>query len=532
MPTEGDDLPPYFDTFAVRRCRLLRPPRPPAPTPGPRSRGSAPCRPAAGAARVSAGRAGACAMPCGPHLTHLSTCHLVKTARPARGPAYILPSPGPAGLQRVHGAVPRAPLLHRALRRRCAARARAAGSGAPAGRRSGGLRARLWCAWARSGGREAAELCCGLAPALPALPLAAPPSWLFRACRRCCRAHSFRGNAVTALNRPPTFPPPTPAGTKVEEARSLLESAVHFMESTFKAVWDGSIQEQPAKLQGGRGRVGLGGAEGCCWRAPLRAVLGGPPRHGVQARRGCGNGAEARGGSGLQPAFAAAAAADRRCSMRAVDDSPPFFLPDDAPPSPPSCSRGGRHGAHAAAHAGPAGGRRDAADAPGPRAGGLCKDLRRAARPRGAGGRPVRAVGKGWVGCVCGGGGGGREASLSRWEVCVACRSAMARLLAAAGPLSTLHVPVCCPPGSRAASLPRVFDMLVNNLPLEAGGQQPPPGKPPPGWRESMHARQFLSSEAAGGVVGGCGGGGGWGWGVGWRGGGLHQLKHLSREAA
>lgn len=40
------------------------------------------------------------------------------------------------------------------------------------------------------------------------------------------------------------------AGTPPEEARGLLESAVHFTESTFKAVWDGSIQEQPAKLQG------------------------------------------------------------------------------------------------------------------------------------------------------------------------------------------------------------------------------------------------------------------------------------------
>lgn len=56
------------------------------------------------------------------------------------------------------------------------------------------------------------------------------------------------------------------AGTKVEDARSLLESAVHFSESTFKAVWDGSIQEQPAKLQGERwggavqvGRRRLGG---------------------------------------------------------------------------------------------------------------------------------------------------------------------------------------------------------------------------------------------------------------------------------
>ena len=44
--------------------------------------------------------------------------------------------------------------------------------------------------------------------------------------------------------------PAWPAGTKPEDARSLLESAVHFMESAFKAVWDGSIREQPAKLQG------------------------------------------------------------------------------------------------------------------------------------------------------------------------------------------------------------------------------------------------------------------------------------------
>lgn len=49
-----------------------------------------------------------------------------------------------------------------------------------------------------------------------------------------------------------TFNLRQPAGTKVEDARSLLESAVHFSESTFKAVWDGSIQEQPAKLQGGQ----------------------------------------------------------------------------------------------------------------------------------------------------------------------------------------------------------------------------------------------------------------------------------------
>jgi hypothetical protein len=37
---------------------------------------------------------------------------------------------------------------------------------------------------------------------------------------------------------------------KVEEQRGLLEAAVHFTESTFKAVWDNNILEQPAKLQG------------------------------------------------------------------------------------------------------------------------------------------------------------------------------------------------------------------------------------------------------------------------------------------
>ena len=50
-------------------------------------------------------------------------------------------------------------------------------------------------------------------------------------------------------------PPRCPSGTKPEDARALLESAVHFMESSFKAVWDGSIEQQPAKLQGAlRGR--------------------------------------------------------------------------------------------------------------------------------------------------------------------------------------------------------------------------------------------------------------------------------------
>lgn len=59
-------------------------------------------------------------------------------------------------------------------------------------------------------------------------------------------------------------------GTKVEDARGMLESAVHFAESTFKAVWDGSLQEQPAKLQGGPG-----GCEGeGCMKALKRRTLG------------------------------------------------------------------------------------------------------------------------------------------------------------------------------------------------------------------------------------------------------------------
>ena len=44
----------------------------------------------------------------------------------------------------------------------------------------------------------------------------------------------------------------------------------------------------------------------------------------------------------------------------------------------------------------------------------------------------------------------------------------------------------------------RVFDVLVNTLPLEVHGHQPPPVKPPAGWRDSMHARQFIASECTG----------------------------------
>lgn len=128
------------------------------------------------------------------------------------------------------------------------------------------------------------------------------------------------------------------SGTKVEEARSLLESAVHFMESTFKAVWDGSIQEQPAKLQ---------------------AVV-----------------------AAMEPML------QRMLGLQAADA---MLLTHQA---------------------------------------------------RGL--------------------------------------EAFAKIFGAR-------------PDLAAPAVARVFDMLVNNLPLEAGGQQPPPGKPPPGWRESMHARQFLS---------------------------------------
>ena len=45
------------------------------------------------------------------------------------------------------------------------------------------------------------------------------------------------------------------AGVPPEEARGMLESAVHFMDATFKAAWGGdgggNLQDQPARLQGG-----------------------------------------------------------------------------------------------------------------------------------------------------------------------------------------------------------------------------------------------------------------------------------------
>lgn len=73
----------------------------------------------------------------------------------------------------------------------------------------------------------------------------APSSWRPRACL------ALHPPCPSLLCLPPSPAlPARPAGTKPEDARSLLESAVHFMESAFKAVWDGSIREQPAKLQG------------------------------------------------------------------------------------------------------------------------------------------------------------------------------------------------------------------------------------------------------------------------------------------
>jgi exportin-5 len=44
----------------------------------------------------------------------------------------------------------------------------------------------------------------------------------------------------------------------------------------------------------------------------------------------------------------------------------------------------------------------------------------------------------------------------------------------------------------------RLLELLVGSLPLEAHGQLPPPGKPPPGWREGLQARAQLSSELFG----------------------------------
>lgn len=71
---------------------------------------------------------------------------------------------------------------------------------------------------------------------------------------------------------------------KLEEQRGLLESAVHFCDSVFKSVWDASIQQQPAKLQGGfclalLAAVAAGG-QGC--QLPILAA----PEQG-SCHRGC-----------------------------------------------------------------------------------------------------------------------------------------------------------------------------------------------------------------------------------------------------
>ncbi|PRW59064.1 HASTY 1-like isoform X1 isoform B [Chlorella sorokiniana] len=128
------------------------------------------------------------------------------------------------------------------------------------------------------------------------------------------------------------------SGTKLEDARGLLESAVHFSESTFKAVWDGSIQEQPAKLQ---------------------AVV-----------------------AAMEPML------QRLLSLQVSD---PMLMQHQA--------RG-----------------------------------------------------------------------LESYQKIFGVRKDLA-----------------------APAVGRVFDILVNNLPLSEPGQQPPPGKPPPAWREGMHARQFTA---------------------------------------
>ncbi|EFN51722.1 hypothetical protein CHLNCDRAFT_139890 [Chlorella variabilis] len=125
---------------------------------------------------------------------------------------------------------------------------------------------------------------------------------------------------------------------KVEEARGLLESAVHFAESAFKAVWDGSIQEQPAKLQ---------------------AVVG-----------------------AMEPML------QRLLSLQV------------------------------------------------------------------------------------------RDAILMQHQ---------------ARGLETFHRLFGVRPDLAGPAVGRVFDLLVNNLPLDAAGQEPPPAKPPPGWRDGMHARQYTA---------------------------------------
>lgn len=170
------------------------------------------------------------------------------------------------------------------------------------------------------------------------------------------------------LSRPERLLPA--AGVKVEEARGLLESAVHFAESAFKAVWDGSIQEQPAKLQGGAVCGGLAASVWGVGCARSHAQGGLMHRRPVQAERSW-------------PTLRLLCAC----------------LP---PPACACCSRGGRHGADAAAAAEPASAGRHSDAAPGPRPGDLPSAVWRAPRP----GRTRR----GQVGLEAW---GGRDAGLS-----------------------------------------------------------------------------------------------------------------------
>ena len=89
-----------------------------------------------------------------------------------------------------------------------------------------------------------------------------------------CAQGANSSNHTFTLSTSCPFALPSLAGTKVEDARGLLESAVHFSESTFKAVWDGSIQEQPGKLQGEECSVqSTASCTASCTEAVLRAAL-------------------------------------------------------------------------------------------------------------------------------------------------------------------------------------------------------------------------------------------------------------------
>ena len=172
---------------------------------------------------------------------------------------------------------------------------------------------------------------------------------------------------------------------------------------------------------------------------------------------------------------------------------PPF--PYHAP-THPRClaaprSRGGSHGADAAACAGGADLGRAAHSAPGTRIRGFRKAVWPSKR---SGGARCGQVGSG-AGCRRAGALGPmlRGQRRAARGVCAGCRTARDVSRAAARRLGqALATATPLLPGIR-----RVFDILVNNLPLESGGgQQPPPGKLPPGWRETMHARQFIASES------------------------------------